>query len=322
MRVKVIALVLLLVATACGSGGRQASWSGESGKLRVLSTTAIVGDMVSQIGGDQIDALVLIGGALDPHSYELVKGDDEKLAYAELIFASGLGLEHGPSLRRYLSESDKTVSLGDAIVAGDSDLPIYVEGELDPHIWMDVSLWSDAVKVVAAALGEQLPDHAQLFHERADHLIEELSALHEEVADHMAQIEPDRRYLFTTHDCLNYFSRAYLATDAEREAGDWMARCDAPEGLSPEGQLSARDIQSVVNHLVNCGVAVLFPESNQDRDALRKIAEVGGKLGLQVRIVEEPLYGDALGEEGSGASSYVGMMRHNAQLIRRSLCES
>lgn len=316
-----LACSLVLLAAACTGGKNQShlGWKADSGKLRVLSTTAIVNDLVAQIGGEEIDKLTLISGSLDPHNYELVKGDDEKLAHAELIFASGLGLEHGPSLRRYLQESDKTVSLGDRIAAGEGSIAIYLEGELDPHIWMDASLWKMAVPVVVEELATRLPQYAELFRARGDALFQELTQLHEEVMSEIQAIPLERRYVITTHDCLNYFSRAYLASEEERALGQWQCRCDAPEGLAPEGQLSVRDIQSVVTYLQECGVPVLFPESNQSRDALIKIVKVGRELGMDVRVIEEPLYGDALGEVGSGGESYMGMMRHNARLIARSL---
>ena len=62
-----------------------------NGKLKVLSTTAMLHDLVKQIGGDEIDSTVLICGDLDPHTYQLVKGDGEKLSFADLVFYNGLG---------------------------------------------------------------------------------------------------------------------------------------------------------------------------------------------------------------------------------------
>jgi manganese/zinc/iron transport system substrate-binding protein len=88
-------LMMVLFLNGC-SGGRQEDfrkWTEDNGKIKVLSTTAMINDLVKQIGQDRVDTLTLIQGELDPHSYQLVKGDDEKLGFATLIFYSGLGLE-------------------------------------------------------------------------------------------------------------------------------------------------------------------------------------------------------------------------------------
>jgi len=54
-------------------------WMQDNGKIKVLSTIAQIGDLAAAIGGDKVDCLVLVPKELDPHSYELVKGDGEKI---------------------------------------------------------------------------------------------------------------------------------------------------------------------------------------------------------------------------------------------------
>src|SRR6185503_10660848 len=91
----------LLCACLCGCGSAPSSlaqWKEPNGRVKVLSTTPIIDDLVSRIGGDRIDHLSLMGPFIDPHSYELVKGDDEKFSTAQVVFCNGLGLEHSGSL--------------------------------------------------------------------------------------------------------------------------------------------------------------------------------------------------------------------------------
>ncbi len=77
----------------------------------------MIQDIVRQVGGEHVDVIALINGEMDPHSYQLVKGDGEKITRADLIFANGLGLEHGPSLRQQLENNPKAVPLGNWIIA-------------------------------------------------------------------------------------------------------------------------------------------------------------------------------------------------------------
>src|SRR5262249_39836093 len=140
-------LLILFLCFSCGNEqhrpqGRTQVWMTKNGKLKVLTTIAMIDDLVKQIGDGYVDTLVLIKGELNPHSYQLVKGDDEKLAYADIIFYNGLGLEHGPSLQHFLENSSKSVGLGNRILDNESSLILRIDGQIDPHIWTDISLWS------------------------------------------------------------------------------------------------------------------------------------------------------------------------------------
>ncbi len=311
---------LLLGLLACTSQeSRVDEWMATDGKVKVLSTIGMIDDLVRVVGGERVDRLVLIGGALDPHSYELVKGDDEKLARADLIFYNGLGLEHGPSLARYLSESEKGIAIGDGIVRRHPSAVVRVDGQVDPHIWMDVSLWLRGVDIVVEKLTQIDPDAAAEYSRRGERLKGRLRDLDTQVMAELSKVPSDKRYVVTSHDSCNYFTRRYLATAHERVSGRWTERCCSPEGLAPDSQLSTADIQDVVNHLVAYNIEVLFPESNLSQDSIRKLVDAGRQKGMEVRIANDALYGDAMGEPGSDGDSYEKMMWHNARVLVENL---
>lgn len=281
--------------------------------MKVLSTVAMIDDLVQQIGGDYVDSLSLIRGQLDPHSYELVKGDEEKFGRADLIFYNGLGLEHGMTLRNLLEHNPKAHALGDAILAEEPASAITLDGRTDPHIWMDLSLWSRGIKAIVAELTLCDPAHGAEFLERGERLQSQLLETDAAIRTLMAQIPLERRYIVTSHDAFQYFTRRYLAAEEEREGG-WNPRCAAPEGLSPDAQLSLKDIQDILSHIERYRISVIFPESNLSRDCLRKIEQAGREKGLHIEMSKEPLYGDAMGPEG-----YLQMMHHNAEVIVQAL---
>src|ERR1700722_8914942 len=131
--------LILSLCFSCGSNshrpqGAMQAWMTQNGKLKVLSTIAMIDDLVKQVGGEYVDTNTLIKGELNPHSYQLVKGDNEKLAFADLIFYNGLGLEHGPSLQQYLHDESKTVGLGNHLLKQYPELILFVDNQLDPHI--------------------------------------------------------------------------------------------------------------------------------------------------------------------------------------------
>lgn len=291
------------------------SWLQNDTELKVLSTTAMIEDIVRQVGGEKIKSMTLITGQLDPHTYQLVKGDDEKIAAADIIFFNGLGLEHGPSLQRFLGESQKAIGLGDIIKSTHPDLILSQDGQLDPHIWMDISIWKLTVEIIASELAKQNPQGAQYFQANSLRIMKQMEEENNEIFQLLQLLPPEKRYLVTSHDAFNYFTKAYLSTPQERIEGSWRNRVAAPEGLAPEGQLSAKDIQDIIEYLVKYHVAVIFPESNVSKDALKKIVDAGNKAGIDVKMAQTVLYADAMGPQGSDGDTYLKMIKHNASTI-------
>lgn len=311
-------MAVLLLSGCSNHSSRQNEfnhWIEDNNKVKVLSTTCMINDLVKQIGGDYVDSLTLIQGELDPHSYQLVKGDDEKLSYAQIIFYSGLGLEHGPSLHHYLADNPKAVSLGAAIEQQDPHAVVYVNGQKDPHIWMDISLWAKAVPAIVKALSDKDPAHAQAFEKNGAELQAKMAEVHQQVKSILHQLPEHDRYLVTSHDAFNYFARVYLTEEGEVESGAWVKRFAAPEGLAPESQLSTSHVKAIIDHLKEHHIHLLFPESNVSRDSIRKIVQAGKEQGLDVRIACCPLYGDAMGPAGSDGDTYLKMIVHNAKML-------
>ena len=291
------------------------SWMSENGKIKILSTTGMIDDLVGQVGRERIDHLALIVGEIDPHTYELVKGDDEKLSYAHIVFSNGLGLEHGASLRYRLQTHPNAVSLGDEIQKKYPDQILLIGGQRDPHIWMDVSLWSKAIDPIVDALCKLDPEYSEFYHKNGEELLGNMLRADQEIYNKLQAVTDAKRFLVTSHDAFNYFTRRYLASDNERISLSWKNRFAAPEGLAPDGQLSAADIQKIIDFLCSHTVGVVFPESNVSRDSLKKIVNACNEKGLAVKISKQVLYGDAMGPKNSDADTYLKVMHHNAEAI-------
>lgn len=318
---KIGLLLVILLMAGCASEHHQKrqahfqKWIEANGKVKILSTIAMINDLVMRIGGDHVDTMTLIQGELDPHSYQLVKGDDEKLTFAHIIFYNGLGLEHGPSLHRYLSDSSKTYSLGDLLNNQHPELILNNRGQKDPHIWMDISLWAKTIPFIVEALSQQDPTHAAAYQFNARQLKSEMERMHQQVKDKMHEVSADKRYLVTSHDAFYYFARAYLAEEGEAHGEIWRKRFASPEGLAPESQLSVSDIKAVINFIKQNQITVLFPESNVSKDSIRKIVRACQEEGRNIEIADCHLYGDALGEPGSQGDTYLKMIFYNASTL-------
>lgn len=311
-----IIFIFLFICLSCSNskGKDWKDWMQDPKRVRVLSTTVMVHDLVSQIGKEHVHSLPLIDKELDPHSYQLVKGDDEKLATANIIFYSGLGLEHGASLAYQLQTLSTAVSVGDAIKKSFPEKIIVIGGIEDPHIWMDVSIWIHAIEPIVETLSCVKPNLRQEFQQNAQELRQKMLTVHERILQKMQSIPNERRYLVTSHNSFNYFTRTYLGNQHH-----WEERFAAPEGLAPDGQLNPLDLQKIVNYLHQHHISIIFSESNISPDSLKKIAGASNEMGWNVQIPQESLYSDAMKEYEEDQISYLNTMEYNADIIQRYL---
>jgi manganese/zinc/iron transport system substrate-binding protein len=178
------------------------------------------------------------------------------------------------------------------------------EGTHDPHVWFDVSLWMKAVEAVRDALAEMDPVHAADFRANADVYLKELAALHAEVKAKAAAIPAERRVLITAHDAFFYFGRAY------------GFEVHGLQGISTASEPSTRDVQELAKLIGTQKVPAIFGETSvPDRNIQAVVDAVRMGYGFEVRFVKDKLFSDALGDAGTPAGTYVGMVRHNVDTI-------
>lgn len=314
MEVKMKFLVFIpfiaLFFTGCKCSDSRADEKREE-KIYVLSTLSMISDLVSEIGKDRVVSATLIKGELDPHTYELVKGDDEKFARADLIFYNGLDLEHGYSLRHHLKNNEKAYGLGDHIFKHAPSKILKIGMSFDPHIWMDISLWMEIIDPITEELIKKDPLFADTYRQNAQLLKSKMQKVDEELFDKLQKISPEKRYLVTSHNAFQYFIRRYFAEKKEVEENKWAYRLAAPLGLAPEAELSLLDIIRVLDYVREKNIHVIFAESNVNTDPLKKMVSAAKEKGLTLRISRQILYADSMGE----AKNYLEMIQHNANTI-------
>ncbi len=303
-----IAAALVFVVFGCSSPQVQDN----NNKVYVLSMNRMLHDCISRIVGDKIHTLVLIDGAIDPHAYEMVKGDEDKMAVSKLIFCNGLGLEHSASLRKHLEGNPKTIDIGARLMSRQAFVPLEEDGFYDPHIWTDMRIWTEGVKEMSKALINEFPEWEEEFKSNSEALLKEMQILDVWAEKCLSTVPEESRYLVSGHNAFSYFTRHYLATSAEVRDNTWSKRCISPEGISPEAQISIRDIMLVVDYIHEHNVNVIFPEDTLNQDALKKIASCL-KKGHNIRLSKRPLYSDNVKRD------YFNTFKHNVCTITEEL---
>jgi ABC-type Zn uptake system ZnuABC Zn-binding protein ZnuA len=309
-----LALSLLLILTGCTP---TAPTAGED-DLRVLAVTTITGDVVKAVAGDHITVSVFLPPGADPHSFEASPRDIALLADADLIFASGAGLEEflTPLLENAKPQA-VLISLSDdlELIEADShedeheDEGEEHEGEEhegeehaheggDPHTWLDphnVSLWTESIE---RALAELDPANAEAYAANAEAYRQELAALDEWIAAQVAHIPADRRKLVSDHTSLTYFAARY---------GFELVGAVIP-GYSTTAEPSAQELARLEDTIRAAGVRAIFVEEEGNPRLAQRVAQDTG-----AEIVR--LYIGSLSAPGGPASTYLDLMRYNVSAI-------
>ena len=304
MRFLLLSALLVFCAACAESSG---SVKRES-TIKVVTTTAMIGDLVKNIAGDAVEVTSLMGTGVDPHLYKASAGDVEKLAGADMIFYNGLHLEG--KITDVLGQMRKsgifTVGVAEGINKSLLFSPEEYEGYYDPHIWFDVALWKKAAKVVMEAFSIYDQENAPVYRSNAESYLKELDLLEAYIQKKIAMLRPERRVLITAHDAFNYFGKGY-----EFEVMGL-------QGISTDSEASVADIKNLSNVITERRIPAVFVETSISPRYMRALRASVKARGFDVRIGGS-LYSDSMGGPGTEEGTYIGMFRSNVDTIVESL---
>lgn len=297
----------LLFLVGCGGVEKQTSSSTFTGKhpIDVVATTGMVADLVRNVGGKHVEVVQLFGDDIDPHLYKATPGDVSKLKQADIIFYSGLHLE-GKMTEVFESLGRKTPTLAVAEKVSPSKLLKDEEGAVDPHIWFDVRLWSEAAGAVGDELARFDPKNADDYRANTARYQKELAALHQEAVARLEQIPAKQRVLITSHDAFQYFGNAY------------NFEVKGVQGISTESEASVGHITELVDFIVDRKVKAVFVESSVNPRNMKALLEGARAKNHDVRQ-GGTLFSDAMGPAGEPTGTYLGMIRHNVNTLVEAL---
>ena len=307
IRFFLLSALLVLCASCAESSGSVK----REGAIKVVTTTAVIGDLVRNIAGEKAEIISLMGTGIDPHLYKASAGDVEKLAGADMIFYNGLHLEG--KITDVLAQMRKsgifTVGVAEGIDKSLLFSPEEYEEYYDPHIWFDVVLWKKAARVVMEAFSLYDPQNAPVYGSNAESYLKELDLLQFYIESKIASLRPERRVLITAHDAFNYFGRGY--------GFEVMGL----QGVSTDSEASVADIQNLSRVITERRIPAVFVETSISPRYMRALRASVKARGFDVRIGAS-LYSDSMGSPGTEEGSYIGMFRSNVDTIVESLSRS
>jgi zinc/manganese transport system substrate-binding protein len=272
-------------------------------RLKVIATFSILGDLVSNVGGQRLELATLVGPNGNAHVFAPSPIDARKVADAKLVLVNGLGFEGW--LERLVKASGTKASI---IVATKGIKPRERAGDLepdhgraDPHAWQSVANAKIYVANIRDALIAADPAGKDAYAANAAAYLAKLDALEQEVRDTIAKIPAERRRLITSHDAFGYFEAAYGVAFI------------APQGVSTEAEASAKEVARIITQMKRQKITAVFLENVTDARLVQQIArETGAKVG-------GTLYSDALTDAKGDATTYIDMIRHNLKQLAAAL---
>lgn len=323
-------VAVVLVGAGCGgSGGGDDGGDG----IKVVATTTQIADFAREVGGDAVEVHQLLQPNTDPHDYEPRPSDVRAVAEADVIFASGEGLDEWiDGVAEDSGTEAEVVDLG-AIA------PVRLPGEgeeehtedeehgheeehedeehaeeeehaedehhhdskYDPHWWHDPRNAEAAVAEIERTLVAIDPPRKAEFAANASAYEQRLQELDAAIAACVGSVPAAQRKLVTDHDAFNYFANRY-----EIEVVGAVI-----PSQTTQAQPSAKELSELADTIEAEGVRAVFPESSVSSRVASAIADQTGASAAYT------LYGDSLGPEGSDGATYVEMEAANADALVR-----
>jgi zinc/manganese transport system substrate-binding protein len=273
-------------------------------KIKAIASFSILGDMVSQVGGDRVDVIALVGPDGDAHVYEPTPADARNLAGANILFTNGLGFEG------WMDRLEKSSGFkGKVVVASTGVAPrtmIEEEGGkketiTDPHAWQSLANGKLYVANIRDGLMAVDPEGKATYEANAAKYLDQIAKEETSVKAALAALPKERRKIITSHDAFGYFGAAY------------GLEVIAPEGVSTESEASAQDVAKIIRQIKAEKIPAVFMENITDHRLLDQIAsETNAKIG-------GTLYTDALSPPDGPAGTYLDMFRNNIETLTAAL---
>ena len=265
-------------------------------QLHAVASFSILGDIVSQVGGEHVVVTSIVGPDADSHVYEPKPQDAVALAKADIVIINGLGLEG------WMARMDQaSLSNTKLVIVSNGIAPLKLEegGQqiADPHAWQSPLNGLIYARNVADALCNIDTEDCDAVRKNLASYSLEIRTLDDDLRTRISRIPEAQRQVITTHDAFAYFGAAY------------GVRFLAAEGMSTESEPSAADLARLVRQIKQSHSTAIFLENMSDPRLIEQIAnETNVKLG-------GTLFADALSKPGEGGATYLEMIRHNADLL-------
>lgn len=266
----------------------------------VVATNSVTCGLTKEIAGNTIDLKCLIDPGADPHLYQPKPEDRKAIEQAKLILYAGYGFEPGLiKLIKASSNPSPKIAVDEVAVPKPQQFEEDGQTVTDPHIWHNAQNGIRIVDAISGSLEKVAPTNTTQYTSNAEKLKSELSQMNAWIKSQISTIPPQQRKLVTTHDAFGYYSKAY-GIPIEGALG----------GISTEEAPTAARVSELVKDIKQTGVPTIFAETTINPKLIQAVAKEAN-----VKVADQELFADGLGEQGTEGETYQGMLMANTEAI-------
>ncbi len=294
--------LLMLASTGC-SNTQETS----SDKITVVATLFPQYDFVREIGGNRVDATLLLAAGQESHLYDPSPSDMAFIASSDIFIFTGENMESwaadiassiGGNVTIVDASEGITLHLNEDEDDHDEDSHSHV---YDPHIWLDFDNAKIMCDNIYSALCAASPEDESYFAENLAAYKEKLTALDEEYSEAFAS--SSKTLVFGGRFALGYLVRRYN-----------VSYISAYSSCGSESEPSVRDIQTISDFVKENDVKAVYCEEFSDPKVARSIAEGTDTEILVIHSAENT----SLDEREDG-TTFIDIMEQNLENIKKGL---
>ena len=297
MKNKLFLILITFFFSTILSSCKSSNVSNGTNKKVLLTSFTILEDIVSNIAGEKFRVESITKPGMEVHGYKTTPSDLIRGSNAVLFFENGFGLELWSD--KFTSNLDvKRISMSDNLK------PIYIaedayKGKPNPHAWISPRRGKLYIDSIVKALKDLDPENSSFFEENGTIYKTKINKIDEDFKLFLNTIEKSKRYLVSCEGAFTYLVNDY----GLKEAYLWP--------VNAESQVTPKRMANVINLIKNNDIPSVFCESTVSSEAQLTVArESGAKFGGN-------FYVDSLSSKNGPAPTYLDLLNHNLQLIKK-----
>ena len=186
----------------------------------VVVSIAPLQTFVEKIGGDKINTTVMVPEGSSPHTYEPKPSQMKEITKAQVYFAievefEKVWLEKFKNQNKNLIISDVVYDLNKSTISNhhhnDGEQCKHIDGELDPHIWVDPINVKHIAQNIYATLSQVDSNNSNYYKKNLESYIKELDELDSQIKEILKDVPKEVTFM-VFHPAWGYFAKRYHLT--------------------------------------------------------------------------------------------------------------
>ncbi len=291
-----LTLVLLICLTSFSC---QRTSNRNQNKGIILASFTVLADIIRNVAKDDFIVRSITKPGVEVHGYQPTPSDLVKASKAFVFVDNGFGFE------LWAEKFVSNLKVRRITIADDLD-PIFIsedfyKGKPNPHAWISPKRGMQYVDIIVESLSELRPSKKALFQENGKIYKDKLARIDEEFSLFVNNLDKDKRYLVSCEGAFSYLTKDY----GLEEVYLWP--------VNAESQITPKRMARTISLVKDKNISSVFCESTVSNESQMVVVnETGAEFGGN-------LFVDSLSNDNGPASSYLRMLEHNLNLIKKGI---